>query len=302
LPQTAIKWDTMTNSLSGRFAAAAERIQADFNASRSTTHHGSRGTEREEILANILRLYLPGHVEVVHNAEIVSASGQTSGQCDILLIDNKTPKLQDLKSIRIVPAECVYYWIEVKSNLTGPELVKSLTALRAVRSLRRDAYVPDPSAQFTCGERTYPILPIGGAIFAYASIGFESIGKKLWGWCQDSPVSAHPDDIWINNKGFFYWSDRNAPSGRLLNVTDAADKELRSIEPGGTGEVLLAMITRISGWLTNARLPAVQLPAYLNERKFYYAKHWPEGRTLTVGELWKRNLDRKSDGPEPTSP
>jgi hypothetical protein len=55
-------------------------------------------------LVRFLELYVPGTAEVVHNAEIITLAGEISPQCDIVLVDRNTLRLQDLRSHRIVPA------------------------------------------------------------------------------------------------------------------------------------------------------------------------------------------------------
>ena len=84
---------------------------------------------------------MPGTVEVVHNAEIITATGESSRQCDIVIVDKNTPKLRDIKSHRIIPVECVYGVIEVKSRLTSPELIKACENIATVKRLPRNAYV-----------------------------------------------------------------------------------------------------------------------------------------------------------------
>jgi hypothetical protein len=169
----------MANNLQARFASVARRMHAEFIASTYTVHHGSKGTEREEILQRVLQLYLPGNVEVVHNAEVISASGEVSPQCDILIIDNKAPRLQDLKSHRIVPAECVYCVIEVKSKLNGPELAKACNNIKRVKQIPRTAFIGDPSCFINAGRTSYAIQPIEGAIFAYDSNKLDNLAPQL---------------------------------------------------------------------------------------------------------------------------
>jgi hypothetical protein len=135
-PVRALSSSTVTpNNLQARFAAVAKKVRADFEESAHTQHRGSRGTEREEILAKFLELYMPGTVEVVHNAEIITTTGEISKQCDIVIVDRNTPKLRDIKSHRIIPVECVYGVVEVKSRLNGPELI-SFAHLRLCVFLR----------------------------------------------------------------------------------------------------------------------------------------------------------------------
>src|SRR5690349_10731025 len=112
-----------TNSLDAIMDGVAQRMHADFRSSTSIQHRSSRGTDRERLVADFVRGYLPGHVQLFHGGEIVLVEGETSKQCDLLVCDRAAPPLKDLESFRIVPAECVYGVIEVKTKLTGSELV-----------------------------------------------------------------------------------------------------------------------------------------------------------------------------------
>ncbi|WP_443077377.1 DUF6602 domain-containing protein [Streptomyces sp. NBC_01689] len=57
-------------------------MHADFEQSRNFSHNGERGTSREALVRDFLASYLPSHAKTVHNAENVTASGETSPQCD----------------------------------------------------------------------------------------------------------------------------------------------------------------------------------------------------------------------------
>jgi hypothetical protein len=165
-----------TNDFRERFAAVAKRIKADFEESKLTQHHGSRGTAREEILVRFLELYVPGTAEVVHNTEIITLAGEISPQCDIVLVDRNTPRLQDLRSHRIVPAESVFGVIEVKSRMTGPELIDSCQKISAIKQLSREAYLTERGAPMMYRPQRFPRYPIFGYAFAYSGIGMGSFG------------------------------------------------------------------------------------------------------------------------------
>lgn len=157
-----------TNDFRERFAAVAKRIKADFEESKLTQHHGSRGTAREEILVRFLELYVPGTAEVVHNAEIITVAGEISPQCDIVLVDRNAPRLQDLRSHRIVPAESVFGVIEVKSRMPGPELIDSCQKISAIKQLSREAYLTERGAPMMYRPPGFPRYPIFGYGFAYS--------------------------------------------------------------------------------------------------------------------------------------
>jgi hypothetical protein len=145
------------SSLGPRLRAVAQRMRSDFDASRQTQHRGSRGTEREEIFKRFLDLYVPRRMEVAHNAEIITATGDASPQCDIAIIDEAAPMLQDLENHRIIPAECVYGAIEVKSRLDGRQIIEACNNIRDIKSLNRSAHSQDPLYWMVIGNKHYEI-------------------------------------------------------------------------------------------------------------------------------------------------
>ena len=50
----------------------------------TSSHAGSKGAIREDYLTDFLREHLPRTVDVYGSAEIVTADGQISPQCDVL--------------------------------------------------------------------------------------------------------------------------------------------------------------------------------------------------------------------------
>jgi hypothetical protein len=126
-------------------ASVADRMVADFKASGIARHRGSKGTVREaQLLTNYLRKYLPRIVRAEHSGEVVAVSGDVSQQCDILIVDPSTPPFWDEEDYRIVPAECVYGVIEVKSSLDSEELKNAWELIARVKALPKIAYFPDP--------------------------------------------------------------------------------------------------------------------------------------------------------------
>ncbi len=83
-------------SFAGILESVAARMLADFEASSVVEHRGSKGTVRETgFRTDFLAKYLPRNVEVTGSGEVISADGQVSGQCDVLLVDPATPPLWD---------------------------------------------------------------------------------------------------------------------------------------------------------------------------------------------------------------
>jgi len=269
----------MPGDLQNRFAAASDRLKADFMATASTHHPGSRGTEREEILARFLELYLPRSVEVIHNAEILSASGGVSRQCDIVIADNRVPRLQDLESHRIVPIESVYCVIEVKSRLDGPELKKALSNIAEVKKLKRDAFLKlrggfQPFAQ-----------PVFGGVFAYDSIKLETVTARFIEYCDTMSSEHHANGVWIFKTGMVVWGSTDG-LGSWFNYIDARpNREVRTLVGNQEGDILLAFILTISS-LMIAQLPPLDMHEYLSRGKYW----WVKGRSR-----WTPNGVRNGD-------
>lgn len=256
-------------ALSDRFTSVAKKIRADFEAAASTQHHGSRGMEREEILQRFLSLYLPGTVEVVHNAEIITAEGLVSPQCDIVVIDKSAPRLEDMKSHRVIPAECVYGVIEVKSRLTGPELREACSKIAQVKQLPRTSYAFDPGCQVRYGDTVYEIMPMFGLVFAYDSISINGLSKRFIDWCLGHPADTHPDSLWILGRGILAWGPSGGAGPLVSRVIERRDREVRELLPYQERDVLLGLIVIMTSLLSGIRLPPLVLGNYLSPGVFY---------------------------------
>jgi len=200
-----------STGLAERFNSAAKKLRADFDASANTTHRESRGTEREEILTNFLRLYISRNVEVVHKAEIITSSGESSPACDLVIIDKSASVLQNMESHHIVMAESVYGVIEVKSDLTGPSLRDDCGKIRAVKVLPRAATA----------------TPIFGIIFGYDSITMKYLGLRFIRWCDEQESAAtDPDGVWVLDRFGLRWGPVGGANDNFLRA-ETAEREVR---------------------------------------------------------------------------
>jgi hypothetical protein len=117
-----------STALTRTLAKAAAYMRAKFDKSAEIEHRGEKGTVREKIVvAEFLQDYLPGTVEVTGSSEIIDVNGARSPQNDIVIFDPSAPPLYRESDFRIIPSECVYGVIEVKSNLDNAELKASIT-------------------------------------------------------------------------------------------------------------------------------------------------------------------------------
>jgi hypothetical protein len=65
----------------------------------------------------------------------------------IVIMDPSTPPFWSEQDYRIVPAECVYGVIEVKSSLDTKELCSAWEQIAQVKALPKTAYHPDGLAR-----------------------------------------------------------------------------------------------------------------------------------------------------------
>lgn len=92
-----------TNKLAAVLGAAAKRMRADFDESQAFKHRPEAGKIREAILCDFIAPRVPGHIKTAHSAEIATAFGDVSGQCDVVLLDRSTPPILDTETYRIIP-------------------------------------------------------------------------------------------------------------------------------------------------------------------------------------------------------
>ncbi|TCL01621.1 hypothetical protein BXY66_2937 [Shimia isoporae] len=93
---------------------------------------------RERLLENLLKTFLPRHIET-GTGFIIGRKGDTSTQVDIVLFDaDETPKVEDAAFRRFYPLETIVAVGEVKSSLKKSEIVNVLKKLRKVKELTRD--------------------------------------------------------------------------------------------------------------------------------------------------------------------
>lgn len=98
-------------------------------------HLGERGRITEEIICSVLRGILPKRFSI-GTGILISASGETSHQTDIVIFDNlhNSPILSEY-GVGVYPVEIVYATLEVKSVLTKKDLDKTLSDIRLIRHI-----------------------------------------------------------------------------------------------------------------------------------------------------------------------
>lgn len=198
-------------------------MHADFEQSQSFNHNGEAGASREILIKNFLSVYLPSHVEAIHNAEVISANGEMSPQCDVVIVDRDAPPFTTLEGYRIIPNECVYGMVEVKTNLDSNEIADACGKISKLRKMPKVSYRPIPNMipRITRAYgKTYEHFPTSGIIVAFRGLKLKTLGNHLAEWCRTRDPVEWPDSIWVAGQGYLQW--KNPKDGSLA----------RSPEPG----------------------------------------------------------------------
>ncbi len=111
----------------------SERVRVDF-----ATHKPSAGHNREAIVGDFLRGYLPKACGV-GTGLIVSKSGQFSNQADLVIVDHLyNAPLYGASPESIWLAESIFALIEVKTSLSPSTLGDAIKKCRRFKTLPRE--------------------------------------------------------------------------------------------------------------------------------------------------------------------
>jgi hypothetical protein len=119
---------------------------------------------------------------------------------------SKTPIFYEDESLRLVPVECVYSVIEVKSFLDSDRLEECFENMASVRRLQKKAYSKDPPYDgFSVFEYDipWPIWPVNYYVFAIDSIDLKTLESAMEKKFADEKAPTHSriDTICVLNKG-----------------------------------------------------------------------------------------------------
>ncbi|MFJ4185547.1 DUF6602 domain-containing protein [Kitasatospora sp. NPDC089509] len=253
----------MTQEKLGRIlSSVAKRMRADFEQSRNFNHNGEAGTSREALIREFLSGYLPSHVEAVHNAEIVASAGEVSPQCDVVLIDRGTPPFTTLNGYRIIPNECVYGVVEVKTKLDKAQLLDACEKIAKVRRIGKTAYRPIPGLiprSVSAYGRTFDFFPTSGMIVAFGSLDLETIGGHLIEWCRKRDPIEWPDSVWVLGKGHLQWTD---PRNGNLDRSPSPGASLLQVDAMPEDDILMPLALHLNIHFSDAWMNPLDLVPY----------------------------------------
>lgn len=252
--------------LSGVFIAVEKQMQAELEAVRYALQHpGLKGIVNEEAVKRFLRQHIPDNLSV-ETGIVVDSNGGASKQIDIIIFDKaKTPVLFFAGGVRVIPVECVYAIIEVKTSLDRAALEQCIRNMESVKSLLRIAYY-EPGV-IAHHKKMYGMdLPDWQTIyfvFAYESMPANSIIEQLEEYSKTVPINMRIDSIYSLEHGL---------------ITNANGEALDALPTPGSNIVwvkehaLLLFYGLISRYLNQAHIRNFSFTHYLRGLDFPIVK------------------------------
>lgn len=247
------------------FDKISKQMLLDLEKSRTSFDHpGMKGDAAETIFKRFLRKYLPKNLDI-STGILVDTEGNSSKQLDIIISDTaKTPIFYEEDKHRVIPVECAYAVIEVKSKLDKSEFKKSFKNMESVRKLKKTAYTL-PIKTIKCTNKLYgdnwEIWPVNYFIFAYDSINPETLLIHVRSYNKDLPLHSRVDSICIINEGVIC----NINAKNELSALPNIETNLAYVNSENTLLLFYALIMHL---LNQAKLPNFNFTPYIGNIKF----------------------------------
>ncbi len=253
------------------FTEVAEKMRSDLKKARGAlSHAGMKGASAEDTFRAFLRDYLPRSLDI-SSGILVDAQGNVSRQLDVIISDAaKTPVFYRSGENRVIPVECAYAVIEVKSKLNAKELEGSLKNMLSVRKLRKTAYYRETGDIIVHSVSLYgkewDIWPTSFFVFAFDSTDLANLGDRLEIMHQQHslPEWSRVDCVCVLDKGVIL---NRIPQGDDFSVS-ALPEPSSSLAFLETHRPLLLFYTLISHFLNQANMPNFRFKDYLGEIAF----------------------------------
>ena len=132
------------------FKSSESVLEAKLKAIRSAFHHaGMKGTSVEAAVSDFLREILPKSL-AIGSGIVIDSDLNASRQIDIIIYDAAaTPTFFSAGGMILVPIECVYFAIEVKTKLSRKDFDSCARNMISVKALDRRAYYTNNSPSHT---------------------------------------------------------------------------------------------------------------------------------------------------------
>lgn len=195
------------------FQAIEKEMQSKFEQVREAIKHsGLKGGSIEEIVRQFFRERIPQSLSIA-KGQVVDSNGKYSRELDLIIYDAlKTPIFFKDEHVQVIPIECVYAIVEIKTKLDSTELTKIYDNMDSVRSLEKKAYFiskGDIKNTYNLYGKKWDYWPTNYFVFAYDSIDLIKLREQIEE--RDKSENRDPwnkiDIICVLNKGLIFYSD-----------------------------------------------------------------------------------------------
>ncbi len=224
-------------SLEAMLKAAGKRMRDDL-AGSLIPHPGELGSDREEVIRQFLRAYLPKRFEV-SSGFAFDSTGNVSQQLDIVISNSLIcPRFETAGGKKFFPCEAVVAVGEVKSSLTTlVEFKEALNNLESAKALDRSA--KGMAIDNWSGERMDPVHNHLDQIFTFVfvtgrALAAQTVVDELMALVHNKPPHVWPNIIFAMDK---YLVTFCCDEGVCPNPMDARGIALQSASP--TEDILM---------------------------------------------------------------
>ena len=232
----------------------------------SIKHSGEKGRALEENFRTFLRKYLPKKLDIA-TGFIIDSSGKQSKQLDVIIHDAfQTPLLYDNNNVQVIPIECVYAVIEVKSDIEKIATVCNIFEnMKSVKDLEKKSYVSVEGGKISALSygKEWDIWQVHYFVFALDSMDLVSISNELIKKNQEEnrDVSKRVDCICVMKNGVMMNKSSDGMYGALPtpNSVQVVSK---------TTKPLLFFYRMISNILFQTQMPFFQFTEYTKDVRY----------------------------------
>ena len=248
------------------FNGLAEHLQSQFELAGRTSHNPDIGDNREHIVIDFLNNHLPDRLRAIQGGSIITKTGETSGQIDVIVKNDLFPKFEHNKKSYIL-VESVAATISVKSKLDASKLDDALKNLQTIPEYDASTMKLDQGSIVRSGlfERFRQHWPLT-AVFAWDSVDSKILVDNTVAFQKENDVETHRIvDFVIVNKALVL--EYMAGGGRTAagdEIQPGTIFPTRITDPRLFGVPLLKLISRINSYVPWMNYMAIDYDAYAN--------------------------------------
>jgi hypothetical protein len=259
-------------SLENLLKTSGKRMSADL-AERLIPHAGELGADREEIIRQFLRAYLPKRFEI-SNGFVFDSGGNVSKQLDVIIANSLvSPRFETAGGIRFYPCESVVAVGQVKSSLNSRRLLREAIAnLESAKSLDRSAggKAIDISRKEQIDHFRNHLHQIFTFIFVIGeTLEGETIHHELMNHVLAKEPHLWPNVVFALNK---YLATFCCDNGICPNPMDARGTALQSASE--EDDLLMRFYLLLGGAIEATRVSAFSYWDYLHSARSWSAEVW----------------------------